>query len=145
MRDARSRANVLPKFVLTGQNSVLTRTHRPNPCQSCKLHSGLAVTRHSKHISCCLFAGAERDADTEAEAAHFGDMLFTDDRLSGYRSIVHKTYYVLEYVVGASGAPVGSTGCMPAELRELEASPAALLSCLVPRLSGLIHAAGQRP
>lgn len=26
-------------------------------------------------------------------------MLFTVDRLSGYRSIVHKTYFVLEYVV----------------------------------------------
>lgn len=46
-----------------------------------------------------LLAGAERDADTEAEAAQYGDMLFTDDRMSGYRSIVHKTYFVLEHVV----------------------------------------------
>ena len=43
--------------------------------------------------------GAERDGDTEAEATQFGDMLFTDDRLSGYRSIVHKTYWVLEHAV----------------------------------------------
>jgi hypothetical protein len=45
--------------------------------------------------------GAERDADTEAEQKQKGDMLFTDDRLTGYRSIVHKTYFVLEYVVSA--------------------------------------------
>lgn len=46
-------------------------------------------------------AGAERDADTEAEQQQKGDMLFTDDRLTGYRSIVHKTYFVLEYVVSS--------------------------------------------
>ena len=46
-------------------------------------------------------AGAERDADTEAEQKQKGDMLFTDDRLTGYRSIVHKTYFVLEYVVSS--------------------------------------------
>lgn len=46
-------------------------------------------------------AGAERDADTEAEQKQKGDMLFTDDRLTGYRSIVHKTYFVLEYVVNS--------------------------------------------
>ena len=46
-----------------------------------------------------ILAGAERDSHSEKEAAEFGDILFTDDRLSGYRSIVHKTYFVLEYVV----------------------------------------------
>lgn len=48
-----------------------------------------------------ITAGAERDADTEAEQKQKGDMLFTDDRLTGYRSIVHKTYFVLEYVVSS--------------------------------------------
>lgn len=46
-----------------------------------------------------ILTGAEKDGDAQREAEHFGDILFTDDRLSGYRSIVHKTYFVLEYVV----------------------------------------------
>ena len=46
-----------------------------------------------------ILTGAEQDAAAEAEALAFGDVLFTDDRLSGYRSIVHKTYFVLAHVV----------------------------------------------
>lgn len=46
-----------------------------------------------------ILTGAEQDAAAEAEALAFGDLLFTDDRLSGYRSIVHKTYFVLAHVV----------------------------------------------
>ena len=46
-----------------------------------------------------ILTGAEKDGDAQHEAKQYGDILFTDDRLSGYRSIVHKTYFVLEYVV----------------------------------------------
>jgi hypothetical protein len=64
-------------------------------------------------------AGAERDADTEAEQKQKGDMLFTDDRLTGYRSIVHKTYFVLEYVVSdlLNGSPSACL-CIYIEWRE---------------------------
>lgn len=69
-----------------------------------QLAVGVSVRNFAK-VTCSQHyahtAGAEKDADTEAEAAQKGDMLFTDDRLSGYRSIVHKTYFVLEYVVRA--------------------------------------------
>ena len=49
-----------------------------------------------------ILTGAEKDGEAQREAEKFGDILFTDDRLSGYRSIVHKTYFVLEYVVRAA-------------------------------------------
>lgn len=46
----------------------------------------------------------ERDATAEAEAVAHGDMLFTDTPesiLDSYRSIVYKTYFVLEYAVSS--------------------------------------------
>ena len=46
----------------------------------------------------------ERDTTAEAEAAAHGDMLFTDTPesiLDSYRSIVYKTYFVLEYAVSS--------------------------------------------
>jgi Galactosyltransferase len=43
--------------------------------------------------------GTERTDEVEEEVQLHGDMLFTDTRLTGYRSIVHKTYFVLEHVV----------------------------------------------
>ena len=62
-------------------------------------HTSQLLLLGTEWDACMINAGAERDVDTEAEAKQKGDMLFTDDRLSGYRSIVHKTYFVLEYVV----------------------------------------------
>ena len=55
--------------------------------------------RSASVIARFILTGAEKDGDAQREAEQFGDILFTDDRLSGYRSIVHKTYFVLEYVV----------------------------------------------
>ena len=57
--------------------------------------------RGASVIARFILTGAEKDGDAQREAEQFGDILFTDDRLSGYRSIVHKTYFVLEYVVCA--------------------------------------------
>ena len=58
------------------------------------VHSGSVVAKF-------ILTGAEQDAAAGMEAAAFGDVLFTDDQLSGYRSIVHKTYFVLAHVVSS--------------------------------------------
>ena len=55
--------------------------------------------RKASGVARFILTGAEKDGEAQREAVQFGDILFTDDRLSGYRSIVHKTYFVLEYVV----------------------------------------------
>lgn len=46
-----------------------------------------------------VLTDAERDAQSDAEAAAHGDILVTDGVHQGYRSIVYKTYFVLEHAV----------------------------------------------
>ena len=60
--------------------------------------------RSASVVTKFILTGAEQNAESEAEAAALGDVLFTDDKLSGYRSIVHKTYFVLAHVVCAAPA-----------------------------------------
>lgn len=55
--------------------------------------------KDSSVVAKFILTGAEQDSRSEKEAAEFGDVLFTDDQLYGYRSIVHKTYFVLTHVV----------------------------------------------
>ena len=58
--------------------------------------------RDSSVVAKFILTGSELDPESEKEAAQFGDVLFTDDQLYGYRSIVHKTYFVLTHVVCCS-------------------------------------------
>lgn len=67
--------------------------------------------KDSSVVAKFILTGAEQDTRSEKEAAEFGDVLFTDDQLYGYRSIVHKTYFVLTHVVRA--CPALSRGLAP--------------------------------
>ena len=45
-----------------------------------------------------------RTPGTDAEAAALGDVLFTNDVRSGYGSVVHRTYWLMDHVMHAHDA-----------------------------------------
>ncbi len=87
----------LPPIILfAAVFSTTTFRHRRDAVREAWLE---AATHSASVVAKFVLTGAERDEQSDAEAAQHGDMLFSNDRLSGYRSISHKTYFVLEHVV----------------------------------------------
>ena len=87
---------VLPSTAVPVRRRDVLKAISGDSWMSC---SQVDAQRQASVVARFILTGAEKDGEAQLEAKQFGDVLFTDDRLSGYRSIVHKTYFVLEYVV----------------------------------------------